>query len=40
MQTVILKGHKDGYEITLKDDADFTLITSELRQLLEGLKQD
>ena len=40
MQTVILKGHKDGHELTLKDNADFMVIITELKQLLDGLKQD
>ncbi|KRL04202.1 septum site-determining protein MinC [Liquorilactobacillus oeni] len=40
MQSVILKGHKDGYVINLKSNARFIDILRELTELFEQLQQD
>lgn len=39
-ESIALKGHKDGYEITLKSEADFRDIKKELKNLLEHLHTD
>ncbi|KRL00086.1 septum site-determining protein MinC [Liquorilactobacillus capillatus] len=38
MQNVVLKGYKDGYEITLNADADFNAILAELTKLFAELQ--
>ncbi|KRL97992.1 septum site-determining protein MinC [Liquorilactobacillus satsumensis] len=40
MQSVVLKGHQDGYVINLKADAKFVDILRELTELFEQLQQD
>lgn len=37
MKSIVLKGHNDGYEISLKDSAAFTDILQELKQLFAEL---
>ncbi|WP_311407569.1 septum site-determining protein MinC [Liquorilactobacillus uvarum] len=38
MQNVVLKGYKDGYEITLNADADFKAILTDLSKLFAELQ--
>lgn len=40
MPTVVLKGYKDGYELLLKDNADFEQIIRELQELFRKLQRD
>ncbi|MCI1985989.1 MAG: septum site-determining protein MinC [Lactobacillus sp.] len=40
MDAVILKGRKDGFELQLADEADWTAILSGLEALLQKLAQD
>ncbi|MHC9532875.1 septum site-determining protein MinC [Dellaglioa sp. BT-FLS60] len=40
MQSVILKGYKDGYEIILKQDFGFDKILGELRELFDNLNAE
>ncbi|WP_220730103.1 septum site-determining protein MinC [Apilactobacillus zhangqiuensis] len=40
MQSVVLKGTKDGYELILKETASIREILVDLKQLLEGLGEE
>lgn len=40
MQSVVLKGTKDGYELILKETASLREILVDLKQLLEGLGEE
>ena len=40
MQAAVLKGYKDGYELILRDNADFDKILVELKDLFRKLQLD
>ena len=40
MQAAVLKGYKDGYELIIRDNADFDQALSELKDLFRKLQLD